>query len=520
MANVNLDALIPREDFAIDRTPDDGAEAQKGLTVKLFELQDAQLFYSALRKPDFQRETTEWSPDRVKGLIQTFVDGDLIPGLILWRNRDLIFVIDGSHRLSALIAWVQDDYGDGTRSRLFFQNVIPEDQLRVAEKTRKLVHKSIGPYRDHVAAGREPDKYGPEMVARARRIAATSLQLQWVSGDAVKAEDSFKRINQQAAMILPQELELINLRRRPKTIAARAIIRKGTGHQYWSSFAEKEQAQIRELATEVHDLIFVPPTSSPATASDLSAGGPVYSGTALRMVYDFVALCVGPQPKEEDDRTGLKTIEYLTRARRIMQLLLSKQPNSLGLHPAVYFYSWTGKHQPLQLLTVADFAIRLERNHRLPVFTRLREKFESFLINNRPMLQQIVRKYGTTSSGRERVLGYYEDIMQCLEGGTEPDGVAAALIAKGSYNYLQPEESPFAATGKFSSRVKTGTVLRARVDAAVRCSICRGLVPNQAVSIDHMTRREEGGSKTAENASVTHPYCNTGFKESKRGKGA
>lgn len=447
------------------------------------------------------------------------MEGDLIPGLILWRNRDLIFVIDGSHRLSALIAWVQDDYGDGERSRAFYQNQIPEDQAKIAAKTRKLVHKSIGSYKDHLGAGREPDKYPQAMVARARRIAAISLTLQWVSGDAIQAESSFIRINQQAATITPQELELIQLRRRPKTVAARAIIRKGTGHQYWSAFGEKEQAQVRELATDIHNLIFVPPTSHPPTMSDLSAGGPEYSGTALRMVYDFVALCVGPQPKEEDDETGAKTIEYLTRARRVMQLLLSKHPSSLGLHPAVYFYSWTGKQQPLQLLTVAEFAIRLEQKHKLPVFTELREKFEDFLIENRPMLQQIVRKYGTTSSGRERVLGYYEDVLKILEDGVQPDGVAKALMSTGRYSYLQPEEAPFAATkGKISSRVKTGTILRERVKAALRCSICRGRVAAQAISIDHEQRREDGGSAGADNARVTHPYCNTGFKESRRGR--
>src|SRR5580704_10113678 len=66
--------------------------------------------------PDFQRETTEWDPQRVVGLIQTFIEGDLVPAVILWQNKELLFVIDGSHRLSALTAWVHNDYGDGQLS--------------------------------------------------------------------------------------------------------------------------------------------------------------------------------------------------------------------------------------------------------------------------------------------------------------------------------------------------------------------------------------------------------------------
>jgi hypothetical protein len=37
--------------------------------------------------------------------------------------------------------------------------------------------------------------------------------------------------------------------------------------------------------------------------------------------------------------------------------------------------------------------------------------------------------------------------------------------------------------------------------------------PSQSISIDHKDRKEDGGLSTPENAQVTHPYCNTGYKE-------
>ena len=49
---------------------------------------------------------------------------------------------------------------------------------------------------------------------------------------------------------------------------------------------------------------------------------------------------------------------------------------------------------------------------------------------------------------------------------------------------------------------------------AHRCPICKGLVPMQALSIDHKERLEDGGQSTPTNAQITHPYCNTGYKES------
>src|ERR1700737_457364 len=228
--HVNLDALIPREDFDVQLG---GSDAPVKQSTQISELEAGQFFFGGLRKPDFQRETAEWGPEPVVCFIRSFVNGELIPGVILWQNRELLFVIDGSHRLGALIAWVHDDYGDGERSQRFFNHTIPEEQKKVAERTRALVEKEFGSYKSHKAAMSDPASYGPDVVTRARRLGTLSLQLQWVRGDAAKAEDSFARINQQAAMIAPQELELIKSRRKPNAIAARAIIRRATGHQYW-----------------------------------------------------------------------------------------------------------------------------------------------------------------------------------------------------------------------------------------------------------------------------------------------
>ena len=104
---VNLDALIPREDFEIaDETV---ADTARPTTIRITDLAPHAFFYSGLRKPDFQRETANWSPAKIQDFIQTFLDGDLIPAIIFWGAGGNNFVIDGAHRLSALAAWVHDD---------------------------------------------------------------------------------------------------------------------------------------------------------------------------------------------------------------------------------------------------------------------------------------------------------------------------------------------------------------------------------------------------------------------------
>ena len=73
---MNLDALIPREDFAVQGS---GDEAPVQQTIQVRDLEKVSFFFGAIRKPDFQRENSEWTPQRVVGLIKTFIEGELTP---------------------------------------------------------------------------------------------------------------------------------------------------------------------------------------------------------------------------------------------------------------------------------------------------------------------------------------------------------------------------------------------------------------------------------------------------------
>ena len=107
MAKVNLDALIANEDFEVEETISSGKKKE---TISIEDIKADSFFFVNLRKPDFQRETNEWDSQKITELIKSFVEGDLIPAVILWRSTGgYLFVIDGSHRLSALSAWINDD---------------------------------------------------------------------------------------------------------------------------------------------------------------------------------------------------------------------------------------------------------------------------------------------------------------------------------------------------------------------------------------------------------------------------
>ncbi|WP_290753701.1 DUF262 domain-containing protein [Henriciella sp.] len=512
MANyVNLDALIPREDFETTDAKDDGQSRAQTMTVR--DLESNAFFYLALRKPDFQRETSEWNAARVAGLIKTFIEGDLIPSIILWKHREHIFVIDGSHRLSALIAWVQDDYGDGDLSKKFHGDSIAREQLDYAAATRKRVHREVGSYEDYRNAAVTPDDYAPEMSKNARALGSRAVTLQWVTGDSVKAENSFIRINQQAAKITPQELKLIEGRHKPDVIAARAIIKRGLLHHQGATFAVANQEKISEVSRVIHDRFFRPELTYPIKSLGLPMGGSAYAGTSLKMVHDFIGLS-SPAETADSDFDGDLTLDHLKVTRRLADLLCSNEPASLGLHPAIYFYSWTGKHQPILLLSVAELMMEHRRNKTLPKFIAVRSKLERFILGNRSLLNQIVRKFGTKESGKKHIKDYYNAIIEEFAGGKSDSAVIEALTANPQFTYLQPSESPYAGVspGKYNTNSKSAALIQELIPSAPTCKICGGLVPEQSISVDHKVSRSMGGDSHIENLQISHPFCNTGIK--------
>jgi hypothetical protein len=148
MANrVNLDAMIPREDVAIEENPHATDDHITEFQIAYLE-KDSKIL-KLLRKPNFQRETNHWSPHQIASFIMSFLDNEVIPSLIFWDSASYVFVLDGGHRLSALRAWIEDDYGDRGISEEFYKGQeLSKEQLRMAKRTRNRVEEKVGKFAD------------------------------------------------------------------------------------------------------------------------------------------------------------------------------------------------------------------------------------------------------------------------------------------------------------------------------------------------------------------------------------
>jgi len=388
---VNLDAMIERADFAQLKNSDESTyDTFDKITIQHFTSEG--LTGKILRKPDFQRETNHWTPDQVVSLLECFVSGDLIPSVILWKSPTYLFVIDGGHRLSVLKAWVEDDYGDQHTSLKYFGDAITENQKKAAKKTRELINSTIGSYQQFKKKVESND-----IDSKVSSILSRALPVQWVKGDADKAEASFFKINTHGTPLDQIEQALLENRKRPIPISARAIIRAGRGHKYWSKFPPDNTPKIEDLAKELHLTLFEPEIKTPIRNLDLPLGGSKGIRTALQIIIEYLAIaCISQQDKSpsikshNEDTDGQETIKILNKAKRLTNRITGNDKGSLGLHPAIYYYGPSGIHSsPLFLGTARFISEKLANNDNdfFRKFSMARNKIEEALISNKELMQ-------------------------------------------------------------------------------------------------------------------------------------
>jgi hypothetical protein len=516
---VNLDAMIPREDFAIEA---DAYVLDLFRDFPISYLSSDSPIQQLLRKPDFQRETNHWNPTQVVTFLASFVESEVIPGLILWKAPRYIFVIDGGHRLSALRAWMQDDYGDGALSLELYKGQISEEQRQIAKYTRKLVEKQVGRYSTLRSQVNTRDHSSTLVNRRAQVLFTRALALQWIQGtDAAVAETSFFKINSQGTPLDDIETTLIKNRRKPIAIAARAVLRAGSGHKYWSGFDVDRSQEMEDVAEKFHSILFEPEAGSPVKSLELPLGGSVSPINALALLIEFLAISGSRDKggkaidKYADDDTGEQTVAVLKNALDILNRFTTNNPPSLGLHPAVYFYNERGKYSRflfLGMTMLIQEKIRNNDGHFFKKFTKSRKKIEEFLIENKSLIGIILQNL---AKGQRvpRMKELFEFLVAEFQTHDEvkPEAAMSQMGLQGRVLDVVATRS----TPAFTDDTKSMLFIKHAIASALRCPICGGLLdPKKSVSYDHIKPVRDGGMGTIENAQLAHPYCNNGYKES------
>ncbi|MER8984227.1 DUF262 domain-containing protein [Mesorhizobium sp. M0843] len=504
---VNLDALIPRADLFGDHAP----AIADDRTIRIADLEPCST-YDQLRKPDFQRETANWTPAQVASLVHTFANLDIIPSLVLWQNGPHIFVIDGAHRLSALIAWVRDDYGGGTISRDRFGGAIPGQQMAMHQEVQRLVKDGPGTWAN--------------FKARFPQFNMKGLDVQWIRDKTPQqAADAFIRINQGGTAIDRLEVRILRAPKAALSVATRAITRGGSGNEYWKHFRSDEaKADVHALGKEIHDLLFQPPLKTPIKTMDLPLAGAEYGMGVVRLCFDLVTLANGLKVAGSSsgsvtreafpaDETGSDTRLYLKRVRREIWRVLSNEPSSFGLHPGLYFYSSAGAFQPVALLNMIAWLRELEKRNALAKFRKARGRFEALVMAHPVIMKPPLHLLGTGGRSRPKMLKLFDDVLEAVAASDDLDAVWRSLGE--DYKRLIGDEIEEADTveagapgGTFKTETKSAVSLL-ELSSVPKCPLCGGLLHPNGKVMDHRDKKEHGGWSGVKDGRWVHPVCNS-----------
>jgi len=172
----------------------------------------------------------------------------------------------------------------------------------------------------------------------------------------------------------------------------------------------------RQLAKAINSTLFVPKLTTPIKTLDLPVAGRGYSGQTLPLIFELVNMAngIGAKDAAPVDVDGQGTVKFLKNTKRIVDRISGNHPSSLGLHPAVYFYSETGRYQPTAFLAFARFVQDLEKENLFGVSTLKRAEFEAFLLRHKTFSNQVTVKYGSGTKGFSHLRALFRRIFDLL----------------------------------------------------------------------------------------------------------
>jgi hypothetical protein len=364
--------------------------------------------------------------DRVEKLIDTFLEDGLIPAIILWETNDGdTLIIDGAHRVSSLIAWVNDDYGDINVSSSNNHHALSE-----------YFNQRIGNYSTIKASQDEKYKTIKQVIAK------KSIPLQWVAGDYDKVKDSFIRINEQGVTLSNDEKELIQKDKLPTSKLARAILSHGTGQN--SKYKTESNFRIFEL-------FFLPTLIKENLVYPML--GAVDEDFVISKVYNVLKII------DEDQSESVADLESV-----ILKFSNFSQ-NFLQISNKVYFYGANQHYKTSSLFGFTLFTKELmSDNVLLNKYLKHRKPFEEFLVENERFVQAIARKRRQSSKAYSEISDYYKTVLEAITLNNE--------------NYIF-EKFPYLSKNKSKltpRQMEIDRKYKVFLSEIPRCTVCQGYI--------------------------------------------
>ncbi len=561
---VYLDHHIARDNLLYRRaiTPEDNSSGDEPyLKVEHLMTGDSSRA-ELLRKPDFQRATWAWTPDDCVSLLQSVLTEQVVPSVILWLNPEsLWYVLDGGHRISVLLAWLRDDWGDRRPAQDYKDESLEKNSKEAGRRVRELLKKhQIGPFEEYLQAHRrykDLTLHGKDVTLEmsteeityaklVRRWQSVNMgfPILWVKGDYEKAEESFLNINKSGRQLSPWETTLVENRRSSFARAVTSVARVSDREHCWPLHAPevkndpRARQQIEEIlktVQELHALLFTPVYQKPITEPRQPLLATPYTRPELQAAYTAELLTItegnkGQPPEmrrllQRDAKEPVPVMitngqRLLVHAREVIENIAGKSPRSLALVPLVYFYNTQGTFVRSLLYGMIYWLNRgttTEVQSRKRLFTLHRGAFENVLLENKDrVIGRIGRRIGSGPEVTYPTALYFDGLLTLLI--EHDDRITDEQFRSSHENLIETlstDDQPLTSNGP----VSTDRLFRGKARETVHvgnfvkmfqeCSICGGrFYPSDSTHIDHVVQHARGGPTVPSNARETHPFCN------------
>lgn len=509
-----------------------------------------------LRKPDFQRATAAWTPEDCVSLLEVVLAEGIVPSVIMWQSPDKCwYVLDGGHRVSVVLAWLGDDWGDKLSPDVYMDKELEDKYKEAAKRVRKLLkEKGICTFAEYSEAsevyenaqnaydGEGSDNvFGidNEIAKRGllyRAIDSTiGFPLQWVGGDYKNAENSFLNINKSGRKLTDWERRLVENRNSSLARIVMSLNHTPSAQYCWPN-KQPQRSTILDYVTQLHKLLFEPPYDSKFQTVEQpllveSRTEPDKKPAYIAELLTIVKGEKGQEPQTEkllkSDRSATE-LELLKNGEKVLRESIdicthltgaSTQPQSLSLVPALYFYADSGKHMRSLLYGFVYWLFYgKEEAHvfaRKLLFSAHRQAFEQILTERRKsVVNALSRKVGSGSEVTGQMAKYYNRLLNLLIKHNSDITSIGFITEYDEYVSRITKEDTSSRSSRGKNRVFTNTQKAAitrlsLLESLPLCPICGGkLNPSQGKQFDHTLEYSKGGATVTENGRLTHPFCN------------
>lgn len=520
--------------------------------------------FRRLRKPDFQRATSAWTAKDCVELLEDVLKEQVVPSVIMWLSPkdQLQYVLDGGHRISVLLAWIRDDWGDKLTSEDYQDPILEENSKQAAKQVKELLkQREIGKFQEYLDAEERFSDIESAMRIPEQELDFASLNyarlvrrwdnvkigfpIQWVKGDYQKAEDSFLKINKSGKRLSDWETKLVENRTSSFARTVMSISDIPNAKHCWTENAPEinNEPILKQKITDIlanvrtlHDLLFKPPHKKPikdeiqplmATSLTKPETKPFYLAELLTITEGKK----GQKPewesliKKDKDARVSHIIEnglLLTQhALTVINNIYGDSPRSLGLMPLVYFYNQQGTYVRSLLYGMLFWLnhgseTRDVLNRKL-LFTAHRAAFEKVLIDNKStIIQRIARRIGSGPEVTYPTARYLNALLELLimtgdavESKDFQESHKTLIETLGKKTSEENEAEKVSASRTFRGLMKDEIQVSDFLKMFLKCEICGARYhPALDNQIDHRKEYGKGGKTSVSNGRNTHNFCN------------